>query len=390
MKRVMYVDQTGQIGGAEIALSTLVGNLDRREWQPEAVLGQNGPLADRLREAGVPVEIVPLPSLLSGAYDGPRRMLDPRRWFSTVIYVMSLARLFRDRKPDLVHSVSLRALVLAGLAARLARIPQVWHVHSVVATPMISGGGVALLRALARWLPNHIIFNSTATAACFDVPEGRATVIPIGVDGRRFSPNGNGFHRPARVGMLARFSPLKGQHVFVEAAEAVANWHPETEFLLAGTALFGEEDYERQVRASALASPQSDRIRFLGFVDNTPEFIRSLDIVVHASVLPEGFGQTIVEAMLAGKPVVATTAGGSKDILEDGVTGLLVEPGDAGGLAQAIDYLVTHPDDASVMARRARTCALERYDTVRFARSVEHVYSSVLSSSANSKLVRAT
>jgi glycosyltransferase involved in cell wall biosynthesis len=385
MKRVIYVDQTALMGGAEVALATLLAALDRTDWAPEVVLGQDGPLANRLRDAGIPVQVLPLPPLLHGPYEGAHRMADPRRWFRALTYAMVLAKHFRSRKADLVQPVSLRALVLAGIAARMAGVPTVWQVHSVVAEPMISRGGVMLLRNLARWVPSHIIFNSTATAACFDVSTGMATIIPIGIDGQRFSPNGDAPRTLTRVGMLARFTPLKGQHVFLEAVEEVASIHPEAQFLFAGTALFGEEEYERQVRARALSSPQHDKIRFLGFVDNAPEFIRHLDIVVHASELPEGFGQTIVEAMLAGKPVVATAAGGPKDIIEDGVTGLLVEPGDAKGLARAIDYLMTHPTEASAMATRARTCALERYDTTRFARSVEEVYSSVLAAAGHSE-----
>jgi glycosyltransferase involved in cell wall biosynthesis len=366
------------MGGAEIALATLLAALDRSQWQPEVILGQEGPFAERLRDAGVRVEMLTMPPLLLGPYEGPHRMLDPRRWVTALRYALALARHFGDRDADLVHSVSLRAHILGGLAARWARVPSVWHVQSVVARPMISTGGVALLRMLAGRVPSHIIFNSATTAACFDLPLGRATTIPIGVDSRRFSPNGKTRRNATRVGMLARFTPLKGQHIFLEAVESIASRHPEAEFVLAGSALFGEEEYEREVRARALASVQRDKICFSGFVDNTPDFIRNLDIVVHASVLPEGFGQTIVEAMLAGKPVVATSAGGPSDILENGVTGLLVEPGNAVRLADAIEYLMTHPDHASAMGRQARKSALERYDTGRFARSVEAVYSSVL------------
>lgn len=378
MKRVIYIDQTALMGGAEIALVTLLMALDRSEWLPEVILGQEGPFAERLRQAGIRVEVLRMPPLLLGPYEGAHRMLDPRRWFASLTYAMALAGHLRDRHADLVHTVSLRAHVLGGLAARSAKVRSVWHIHSVVARPMISMGGVVLLRMLARRLPNHIIFNSATSAACFNLPLGRATTISIGVDSRRFSPNGNTTRAAKRVGMLARFTPLKGQHIFLEAAESISTRHPEAEFVLAGTALFGEEAYERKVRARALASTQRDRICFLGFVDNTPEFLRNLDIVVHASVLPEGFGQTIVEAMLAGKPVVATAAGGPSDIIENGVTGLLVEPGSAIRLADAIEYLMTHPDHALAMGRQARKSALERYDTIRFARSVEAVYSSVL------------
>jgi glycosyltransferase involved in cell wall biosynthesis len=378
MKRVIYIDQTALMGGAEIALVTLLMALDRSEWLPEVILGQEGPFAERLRQAGIRVEILRMPPLLLGPYEGAHRMLDPRRWFTALTYAMALAGYLRDRHADLVHTVSLRAHVLGGLAARWAKVPSVWHIHSVVSRPMISMGGVAVLRILARRVPNHIIFNSKTTAACFDLPLGRTTTIPIGVDSQRFSPNGKTKRGATRVGMLARFTPLKGQHIFLEAVESIASRHPEAQFILAGTALFGEDEYERKLRARALASAQRDRICFLGFVDNTPEFIRSLDIVVHASILPEGFGQTIVEAMLAEKPVVATAAGGPSDIVENGVTGLLVEPGNPVRLADAIEYLMTHPDHATAMGGQARKSALERYDSARFARSVEAVYSSVL------------
>ena len=178
--------------------------------------------------------------------------------------------------------------------------------------------------------------------------------------------------------MIARLAPLKGQDIFVEAAQRLAEVYPQMEFLIAGSALFGEEEYARRVRQQAEAGPHSDRIRFLGFVEDVPRLMGDLDVVVHASTLPEAFGQVIVEAMLSGRPVVATAIGGPAEIIEDGVTGRLVPPADATALAAAIAQLACDRVAAAAMAHRARALALDRFDAGRTTRAVEAVYEKAL------------
>ena len=104
----------------------------------------------------------------------------------------------------------------------------------------------------------------------------------------------------------------------------------------------------------------------------------SLDMVVHASVRPDGFGLSLVEAMLAGRPVVATALAGALEIVEDGVTGLLVAPGDARGMAAAMNFLLEHPAEAGAMAGRARRSALDRFQLDRMVTMVGDVYDRVL------------
>ena len=308
--RLAYFDQTATLSGGELALHNLLSALDGERWRPYVILGQPGPLRKRLKSTGVAVEILPMPNrLLRVPQDQLRAasLLTPALGVAAMSYIVRLATLLRRDRLELMHANSLRGCVLAGLAARLVGLPVIWQVHSVVATPMVSPEGVKLFRWLARWLPDHIICNSRFTAACFDVPGQRLSVIPPGVDPRRFTPNGQRSTRGVRVAMVGRFAPWKGQHIFVEAVRQLVDRHPDAEFLMAGSALFGEDGYERAVRDQARRLV-GDRIRFLGFVDDTPEFFRNLDIVVHASVQPEPFGQTIVEAMMAGKAVIAAGA----------------------------------------------------------------------------------
>jgi glycosyltransferase involved in cell wall biosynthesis len=277
-----------------------------------------------------------------------------------------------------VHANSLRACILAGAAAGLAGLPNVWQIHSVVAPPMIPSQAARILRFVAAHVPRQVIFNSQAAASCFDLPKEKVSVVPPGVDGELFHPGDHPPRKVARVGMIARLAPLKGQHVFIEAAQRLAVTHPEMEFLIAGTALFGEEEYAGRIRSQAASGPHGDRIRFLGFVDDVPALMRDLDVVVHASTLPDAFGQVIVEAMLSGRPVVATAIGGSAEMIEDGVTGRLVPPGDAAALAAAIAQVVDGKTAATAMAHRARALALDRFDVRCTTQAIEAVYEKVL------------
>jgi glycosyltransferase involved in cell wall biosynthesis len=378
--RLAYFDQAAVLSGAELALHNLLTALDGERWMPHVILGRSGPLKQRLCASGVSVEILPMPTrLLSIPQDRLRTssFLNPALGLGAVNYVVRLARTLRGNRLELMHANSLRGCILAGIAARLSRLPVIWHVHSIVATPMVAPEGVKLYRWLARWLPHHIICNSRFTAASFDVPSDRLSIIAPGLDPSRFTPNGQRSTRGMRIGMVGRIAPWKGQHIFIDAVRLIADRYPNAEFLLAGQALFGEDVYERAVRDRAIASV-GDRIRFLDFVDDIPGLLRDLDIVVHASVQPEPFGQVIVEAMMAGKPVIAAAAGGPLDLIEDGVTGRLVPPGDSAALATAMRELICDRASAYRMGREARARALERYDIQRTAAAIEDVYERVL------------
>jgi len=120
-----------------------------------------------------------------------------------------------------------------------------------------------------------------------------------------------------------------------------------------------------------------DRFQFLGFVDDVPSLLRDLDIVVQPSIYPEGFGQSVLEAMMAGKPVVASAGGGLSELVEDGISGRLVPPADPGALRRAIGDLLADPVAAALMGKRGQLRATELYDIRGTAQAVEHVYAEV-------------
>ena len=347
--RVLYVDHTAKLAGGEIALLNLLGALPPGRVEPSVVLLEDGPLVGRLRGAGVPVEVLAgsdrLLSVRRGDV-GPGAALRLGRL--AIGTVARLAGRVRAGGYDAVHTNSLKADVLGGLAARAAGVPCVWHLHDRIADDYLPRRTVRAFRLACRWVPAGVVANSEATRRTLRLPPGKPCCVvypgvPAGEVGRaRATPAGTG--GGPRVGLVGRIAAWKGQDVFLRAAARVRATHPSARFLVVGGPLFGEDDLDAALRRRAAEPDLAGAVEFTGFRDDVADLIAGLDVVVHASTVPEPFGQVVVEAMAAGRPVVAAGAGGVLETVADGETGLLVPPGDDAALAAAVASLLDDPD----------------------------------------------
>jgi glycosyltransferase involved in cell wall biosynthesis len=177
-----------------------------------------------------------------------------------------------------------------------------------------------------------------------------------------------------RIGLIGRISPWKGQHIFIQAAKLVNKRFPQARFVIIGAALFGEQQYEKEVRQLPQELGVEQIVEFAGFCKDVNLALGNLDLVVHASTKGEPFGQVIIEGMAAGKPVVATNGGGVPEIVEDGETGLLVPMGDATAMAEAICQILETPERARAMGRKGRERVAAHFTMDQTARRVEAVY----------------
>lgn len=378
--RVLMLDHTAQEGGAELALLRLVDALPPGAFDLCAILFADGPLRAHLRSRGIRTLVVALdPALATASRDRAVRAAAASA-AAAASFVPRLVRAIRGAHPDLVVANSLKSALFAAVAAPLAGVPWVWHLHDRLAADYLPAALAALMRAVAAVAPRAIVVNSRATLATLPARARRRAIVAYpGLPPDAFADGPEG--RDDAVGIIGRVSPTKGQREFVQAAARVAEAHPEMRFRVIGAALFGEEGYERSLRDQVAALGLDDRVEFTGWVSDAADRLRRLRLLVHASPTPEPFGQVVTEAMAAGVPVVATAAGGIPEILDPTgpalaepwratATGVLVRPGDAGALAGAITAVLDDPDAAAARAAAARADADARFRAERTAAAV--------------------
>lgn len=379
--RVVVLDHTAALGGAELSLLRLL-DVAPPDIVAHVLLFASGRLSDALSERHVTTTVLPLTRRINETdrhSAGASHLQMVTQAVAVLPHVLRVARTLRRLNPDIVYTTSLKADLIGGLAAVLAGKPLVWHIHDRISPDYLPGPLVALLRSLASHLPRRVIVNSQATA---DTLPGVAAVIAypgfsrdqVGPrPGERTPPN------PPAVGLIGRISPTKGQREFVRAAAIVHDTIPEARFRIIGSAMFDQAPYEREVRDECARLGMEEFIEFTGFVDDPAAQLDALTVCVHASPTPEPFGQVIVEAMIRGVPVVATSGGGVDEIVapDDDLLGWLARPSDPDSLASAIIEALTQPEEARRRAELAWEAAIRRFPVEETARVVSEVWRSV-------------
>jgi glycosyltransferase involved in cell wall biosynthesis len=292
----------------------------------------------------------------------------------------------RRSRPDLVV-VATSTLPWALAAARLERVPAIVYVGEVVPTgpgPARAVGGRALI-ALTRALASEIVCCSRAAAAPFAGP--RTHVIAPGIDPPRA---GDGAAFRARHG-LAGAAPLavavgnlsrrRGQDVLLEALALVRRELPDAGCALVGAPHPRAEDlaYERELRGLAVRLGIERAVAFAGYVDDVADAYAAADVVVNPIRGAEGLGRAALEALAAGRPVVASRVGGVSEALRDGRDALLVEPGDPAALAAALLRIARERDLAERLVRSGREHVHDTYAIARGAEAFAAVASTLAS-----------
>ncbi len=383
--RVLYLDHTARLSGGALALARLLGALDREQVEPIVALAEDGPLRERLAREGVEVHVIPLAARLKEVRKealGLGGLLGQARSLADFLgYARRISRFARERRAQLIYTNSLKSDLYGGLAGRRAGIPVIWHVHDRIETDYLPRATVSMFRLLARHVPTRLVANSATTLRTLRLAGARpALVISPGLS-RADIQSGDGGHATnpiPRIGIVGRIAPWKGQDLFLEAAPRVLGAGIAARFLIVAVPMFGDEDFAfgKRLREFVRDNAMADCVEFTGFID-VPPLLRTLDVLVHASRVPEPFGPVIIEGMAAGVPVIATDGGGVPEIIENGRTGLLVPMGDASALAQALLWLLRQPRAARELAAAGHRHVVEHFTIERSARLSEELYRQV-------------
>ena len=300
----------------------------------------------------------------------PGALAEYGRAFFTVY--RELRTLIDRERPDVIHSISFPACLYAATAARTTGIPHVWHEHNIKRVHAVNTQLYRYVASSCAWIvgPSKAVTDNLARAG---LPPGKLLPLYNGIDLRAFTPDDTharavrqelGLSTDPAVGLFGQMLPHKGHETLIQAAPAIRARAPGTRFVLVGA--LENPPYEAHLRARIAAADLTGAFIFTGWRNDVPHVMRAMDVSVVATTTQEPAALSLMETMAMARPIVATRTGGTPEIVQHGVSGLLFPPGDAAALAGHVAVLLADAPRRQQMgeagrARVERKFAVERH-----------------------------
>lgn len=360
---VLVANPSADVYGSDLQLLDSVSGFIAQSWRVVVAVGEDGPLVEMLRSRGAEVEIVgsPVVRRANMSVKGMAQLL-----FSSPRALLDLRRVIKRVHPDLVY-VNTMTLPWWLLVARVSSVPSLCHVHEAE-----DKDGQIVLTALTAplLLANSIVANSRASVEAITrfVPRLRRRVslvyngiVPPPADQVLAHWSGG----PFRLAAVCRLSPRKAPDVALEAVAILRAEGRDVQIDICGTAFEGYEWFLKQLEQRARRPDLVGSVTFSGYVSPIWPALAAAHAVVAPS-LREPFGNAVVEAQMARRPVVASAALGHLETVIDGQTGLLVPAGDPAALAAAVAKLMDDRDLAEHLADEGQRRALREFSVARY------------------------
>lgn len=372
------------IGGTERQVVNLACRMDLSKFAPSfGCFRRGGKFLKEIEALNIPISEYPIHSLYS---------------HHTIAQQFRFARMLRANRIQILHSYGFYTTAFALPAAKLAGTP------IVIASIRDTGAHLTTSQQLAQKIvcrfADSVLVNADAVREWL-IADGyrsdKIRVIHNGIDTSRFQNTNR--HADIRqqlgvppdaplIAMFGRLNRVKGAEYFVDAAGVIASQFRDAHFLIVGDAYPEDRDYKEELTAQARRLGLGDRLIFAGFRLDIPELLSDISISVLPS-LSEGLSNVLLEAMAAGVPVIATMVGGNPEIVEDGVTGLLVPARDSGALARALCLLLENPEMACRFGQAGRQRISTEFHLDHMVRRTEQHYMELLERTAPKEARRA-
>jgi glycosyltransferase involved in cell wall biosynthesis len=378
--KILFLDQSGKLGGAELSLIDVASALGP---ESSVALFEDGPFRHRLQLAGVNVQV------LKNKVTDIRKDSEFLQGIGAIVNALPLIQEItkKAKKYEIIYANTQRAFIFGALAGLMTNRPVVYHLRDILSTDHFSVINIRVAVFIANHFSRIVIANSHATAQSFIEAGGKKELVEViynGFDPKVYQPRLADRQRLRQdlnlqdkfvVGQFSRLSPWKGQHILLEA---LAQCPESVVGLFVGDALFGEDEYVQQIKQQVQDLGLADRVHFLGFRSDVANLMGACDVVAHTSTAPEPFGRVIVEAMLCEKPVIAAAAGGAAELITHGETGWSIAPGDANELAKTIRYCFENPDSCQTVAASAKQHGHDKFHVDRMTQEVIYELESIL------------
>ena len=362
--KIAVINPSAHMGGAEISLLELVGRLKNR-YEFHILLPDDGPLRERAEGLGAHVSIVPWPEAITRTGERGKKIKIARLARAAIIsprLIFSLSRRLQEINASVWITNGIKCHILASLVPRDRHISLIWYLRDGLEGRKISSrllsmvsfrcdAAICISRYIAQELrktvsdslPHDVLYNIVNL-------ERFQPGLPLPVDLRK---------EPEEIwfGIVGAITRLKGQDLFLEAAAKVSGIVPGARFLIVGGNLYATEqksEFEEMLKGMVLGTPLRDKVRFLGYRTDVPSIVANFDVLVQSNRGPEGLGRSVLEAMACSVPVIAVDRWGPKELIQDGITGLLFPPGNTESLAQKMVDLAQHPDRREYLGENAR------------------------------------
>ena len=380
--RILFLNSRSEYGGTDMALLSIVRTLNRERFQAIVVLPHVGPLVADFEAAGAEIIYLDICRL--------ERLASPGDvWLFVRRFAQSLSRLrriIRERDIALVYTNS-AAIQVGALAARLAGIPNLWHIPEIWTNPRWLT--IPLYRYIYAFADRILPITHAVAEGNFGKRRGKITILRDGIDLSRFeglAPRSEALQEQFEletpwpiVTTVARMVPQKGLGSFVEAAGYVRDAGVDACFCIAGDIprpIY--QAYKDHLKDLVTHYHLKDRVRFLGWIDDVPALLHASDLFVLASIGPEGAGLVIPEAWLSGVPAIGPNHTGPKEIIQHGRNGLLFEAGNAEDLAEKTLIMLNDAGARQEMAENGRQDALVHNDARRNTALLEDIMTDLI------------
>jgi glycosyltransferase involved in cell wall biosynthesis len=372
MKKIIFPFIGDSVGGAQISALNLIGNLDADEYAPVIVLHEIGRLSEYLDNKKINYTILPLPKY-AGSEPNVFRIAH-----AIFVTLPKLITFLKKYQPNLVHCNDLRCNLTWMMPTRLSGIAFIWHQRT-------SFHSRSLLWKLIPIISSHIIAISTTAAAAFGVDNLKLRIIsnPIEViprsdrsEARRKIVNSLGFEGSDKIiGCVGRLTPSKRPELCLNILSLLIEKHRiPAQVIFCG---HGRADFIDKIDRAAKEHELRERVHFMGFCDNISEMISGFDVLIAPSSM-EGFGRTLVEAMLLETPVVASGIAAHREFLTDQFNGIIFEDNDLIDCVNHIKRLLVDSLYSASLTRRAYLTVMNGYRPRDHVINIQRLYNDLL------------
>jgi glycosyltransferase involved in cell wall biosynthesis len=382
--KILYVSDSPTLSGAEVVL---LGELDHfRATGAECAVylpSSNTRLVAELERRGVAaVTSSSYSRVLLESTLNPRSLAHFARAFWKV--GREIGRVVREREIDLLHSISYPTSLYAAFPARRSRVAHLWHEHNIKRIHRVNRHLYRFAAATCAWVagPSDAVTRNLARAG---IPQRKLRTVYNGIDLGRFRLDAAAAGRVRHelgmapgdhgVGLFGQMLPHKGHATLVDAAPALLERFPGTRFFFVGA--LENPPYQDALRARLRAHGLESRFTFTGWRRDVQDVIQAMDAVVVATTTQEPAALALMETMAMGRPIVASRTGGTPEIVRDGETGLLFEPGDSPGLADRLARILADRGFAAGLGRAGRAVVEREFSLERHLREMEGLYASI-------------